>query len=213
MTLQEYLHHTFPTLMLRPPLFYSWDIGIRFELGVDYNYHNVYENGPYLQGVYTRAITLCKTLHAPTDDIYIVVDVNDFGDGRAFKRKLNVFSKYVKNKSLLYNLQQHTIPYVFPEDDENEAYLTHRFVLKCKTSDFAFVPMIKAICRQDMGLQPRICHRVYFINTSKQTIFHIYDDRGCDLLATSPETIRGIYESYSHWILDYDRAKIDQVFS
>ncbi|NTU28651.1 DUF3885 domain-containing protein [Brevibacillus sp. HB1.1] len=212
MTLPEYLHHTFPTLMLRPPLFYNWDIGIRFELGVNYDYHDVYENCPYLQGVNSRAITLFKTLHAPKDDIYIVVDVNDFGDGRAFNRKLNAFSKYVKNKSLLYKLRQNTIPYVFPEDDENEVYRTHRFFMKCKTSDFAYVPMIKAICRQDMGLKPRIFHRVYFINTSKHTIFHIYDDRGCDLLATSPETIRGIYASYPHWILDYDRAKIDQVF-
>lgn len=70
MTLHEHLHHTFPALMLRPPLFDSWDIGIRFE------------SNPFM---------------------------------------------------------------------------------------------------------------------SKQTIFHIYDDRGCDLLATSLDTIRGIYESYSHW--------------
>lgn len=212
MTAHEYLQHTFPTLKLRPPLFYSWDIGIRFELGVNYDYQNVYENSPYILGVYTRAIDLFKASHSPNDDIFIVVDVNDCGDSRAFKRKLNAFSKYVKNKSLLYKLRQNTIPYVFPEDDENEVYLTHRFALKCKTSDFAYVPMIKAICRQDMGLKPRIFHRVYFINTSKHTIFHIYDDRGCDLIATSPETIRGIYDSYHHWILDYDRAKIDQVF-
>ncbi|MFC8686169.1 DUF3885 domain-containing protein [Brevibacillus porteri] len=212
MTAHEYLQHTFPTLKLRPPLFYSWDIGIRFELGVNYDYQNVYENSPYILGVYTRAIDLFKASHSPNDDIFIVVDVNDCGDSRAFKRKLNAFSKYVKNKSLLYKLRQNTIPYVFPEDDENEVYLTHRFSLKCKTSDFAYVPMIKAICRQDMGLKPRIFHRVYFINTSKHTIFHIFDDRGCDLIATSPETIRGIYDSYHHWILDYDRAKIDQVF-
>ena len=40
------------------------------------------------------------------------------------------------------------------------------------------------------------------------TNFHVYDDRGCDLLATSPETIRDIYDKYNDWILDYDRNEL-----
>ncbi|MFP3887505.1 hypothetical protein U8V97_18885, partial [Priestia filamentosa] len=32
---KDYMHKTFPNLELRPPLFYSWDVGIRFELGVE----------------------------------------------------------------------------------------------------------------------------------------------------------------------------------
>ena len=73
--------------------------------------------------------------------------------------------------------------------------------------------MIKAICNQDMGIKPRIFHRVYFININKNTIFHIYDDRGCDVLATSPNTIRNMYYTYNDWILEYDRNKIDKVFN
>uniref|UniRef100_UPI00403F1FB3 DUF3885 domain-containing protein n=1 Tax=Lysinibacillus sp. Y5S-8 TaxID=3122488 RepID=UPI00403F1FB3 len=55
-------------------------------------------------------------------------------------------------------------------------------------------------------------HRIYFLNIKKKTIFHVYDDRGCDLLATSPESIRDIYYTYNDWILDYDKDKIDKVF-
>ena len=73
--------------------------------------------------------------------------------------------------------------------------------------------MLKAICNQDMGIKPSIFHKVYFINLSKNTIFHVYDDRGCDVLATSPDTIRDIYNTYNDWILDYDRNKIDTVFN
>lgn len=40
MTLHEYLHYTFPALMLRPPLFDSWDIGIRFESNPFYEQTN-----------------------------------------------------------------------------------------------------------------------------------------------------------------------------
>lgn len=213
MRLNEYMLETFPNLELRPPLFYNGDIGIRFKLGVNYDYNNIYENCPYLEGVYNRAITLFQSLHSKTDDIYIVVDVNDFADGETFKHKLNIFSKYVKEKSDLFKLQKNTIPYVFPEDDEDGLYKTHRFTLKCKVSDLKYIPMLKAICNQDMGIKPSIFHRVYFININKNTIFHIYDDRGCDVLATSPNTIRDMYHTYNDWILDYDRKKIDKVFN
>ncbi|WP_188738501.1 DUF3885 domain-containing protein [Oceanobacillus neutriphilus] len=198
----------FPDLELRPPLFYNWDISIRFELGMDYNF----ENHSYLEGVYKRAIDLFKSIHSPNDNMYIVVDVNHFGNHPSFSRKINVFSKYVKEKAVLYKLHKHTIPYIFPEDDENGTYRTDRFMLKCKTSDFKFIPLIKAICNQDMGVRPGISHRIYFINMDKNTIFHIYDDRGCDLLAAAPETIRDIYEEYNEWILDYDRNEIDNAF-
>lgn len=213
MRLKEYMLETFPNLELRPPLFYSWAIGIRFRLGVNYDCTNIYENCPYLEGVYNRAITLFQSLHATEDDIYIVVDVNDYADGETFKHKLNIFSKYVKEKSDLFKLHKNTIPYVFPEDDEDGVYKTHRYTLKCKVSDLKYIPMIKAICNQDMGIKPRIFHMVYFINSNKNTIFHIYDDRGCNVLATSPNTIRNMYHTYNDWVLEYDRNKIDKVFN
>lgn len=213
MRLNEYMLETFPNLELRPPLFYNGDIGIRFRLGVNYDCNNIYENCPYLEGVYNRAITLFQSLHATEDDIYIVVDVNDYADGEIFKHKLNIFSKYVKEKSDLFKLQKNTIPYIFPEDDEDGVYKTHRYTLKCKVSDLKYIPMLKAICNQDMGIKPRIFHRVYFININNNTIFHVYDDRGCDVLATSPNTIRDIYHTYNDWILEYDRNKIDKVFN
>lgn len=213
MRLNEYMLETFPNLELRPPLFYNGDIGIRFRLGVNYDRNNIYENCPYLEGVYNRAITLFQSLHATEDDIYIVVDVNDYADGETFKHKLNIFSKYVKEKSDLFKLQKNTIPYIFPEDDEDGVYKTHRYSLKCKVSNLKYIPMLKAICNQDMGIKPCIFHRVYFININKNTIFHVYDDRGCDVLATSPNAIRGIYHTYNDWILEYDRNKIDKVFN
>lgn len=91
MRLKEYMLETFPNLELEPPLFYNGAIGIRFRLGVDYDCNNIYENCSYLEGVYNRAIALFQSLHATKDDIYIVVDVNDYANGETFKHKLNIF--------------------------------------------------------------------------------------------------------------------------
>ncbi|PSL41052.1 uncharacterized protein DUF3885 [Planomicrobium soli] len=212
MNLTDFMKENFSNLELKPPLFYDWEIGIRFELGVNYDWQNDGENSPYLKGVYQRAITLFKSLHSQEDEIFMVANVNDFGKGATFNRKLKIFSRYVQKKSVLNQLKHVTIPYVFPEDNEDGKYKTHRFILKCKTSDIKYIPLLKAICNQDMGIKPNIYHDVFFINIKNKTIFHVYDDRGCDLIAASTENIKGMYHKYNDWILDYDRDEIDQLF-
>lgn len=212
MNFTDFMNQKFPDLELEPPLFYNWDVGIRFELGLDCDWKKSGENNTYLNNVYARAITLFKTLHSPEDELFMVVDVHDSGNRKVFTHRLKVFSRYIKEKHVLYKLQQVTIPYAFPEDAEEEKYKTYRFILKCQTSDIKYISLLKAICNKDMGIKPSIYHDVFFINATKETIFRVYDDRGCDLIATSPAKIKGIYEQYNEWILDYDRDMIDQVF-
>lgn len=213
MNLEKYMATNFPNLVLTPPLFYNWDIGIRFELGLNWKSEESIKDGVYLRGVYERAISLFKSLHDENDEIFVVVNVHDFGGKGTFQHKLNIFSRHVREKSVLYKLQHKIIPYIIPEDNEEGKYTTHRFILKCKTSDIKYVGLLKAICNTDVGIKPSIDDRVFFINIKKETIFHVYDDRGCDLVATSPETIRKVYAEYNDWILDYDQEKIDKVFT
>jgi len=212
MEFEKYMETKFPNLSLRPALFYSWDIGIRFELGTEWKREYCNGNSPYHKGVYHRAVTLFKASHLEDEEIFIVANVNDYGDKKTFEHKIKVFYSYVKDKNVLYKLKHKVIPYIFPEDDEEGKYKTHRFILKCKTSDIKYVSLLKAICNQDLGIKPSIIHDVFFINIKRETIFHVYDDRGCDLLSNSTETIRDIYNKYTQWILDYDRVEIDSVF-
>ncbi len=128
MRLKEYMLETFPNLELRPPLFYNGDIGIRFKLGVNYDCTNIYENCPYLEGVYNRAITLFQSLHSKTDDMYIVVDVNDYADGETFKHKLNIFSKYVK-RSLICLSYRKIQSLMFFQKTMKTGYIKHIDIL------------------------------------------------------------------------------------
>ncbi|MDN7240690.1 DUF3885 domain-containing protein [Planococcus sp. N028] len=212
MKLTRFMQEKFPDLELRPPLFYNWDIGIRFELGVGWERGMAYYDSPYLLGCYKRAITLFEAIHKPTDDIFVVIDVLDLKRGKTINRELQNFSPYVE-KSLLYRVKHQTLPFIYPEDDEDGAFKTQRFTLKCKAGEVKYKPLLKALCNTDLGLKPLIYHRVYFVNINQETIYHVYDDRGSDLLATSPETIRSIYNKFNEWILDYDRNEIDEVFS
>ncbi len=53
---------------------------------------------------------------------------------------------------------------------------------------------------------------VYFLNSRKDVLFHLYDDRGADVMAAEKDILRPLYESCKDWILDYDREKIDLIF-
>lgn len=212
MSLNDFMAENFPDLPLRPPLFYNWKIGIRFELGVEFDRHYFDENSPYVQGVYKRALSLFHSLHSNNEEIIIVVDVDDFENGKAYKHRGRIISPYLYEKTVLYKLQHKELPYIFPEDDEDGECKTQRFTLKCKVSDLRYSPLLKAICNQDLGIQPNVYHRIYFINVHRKTIFHVYDDRGCDVLAASPEAIKDIYKKFNSWILDYDRDEINKVF-
>lgn len=209
MTPTNFLENNFPNLKLESPLFYSWKPSIRFELGVNESSLSIHENPVYLPGVYRRAIDLFEALHAPEDELYLVVDVYDFGEGSTLQRKLNVFAKYVKHQSILYRLQHET----FLEENEDESYRIHRFSWRCHRSDFHYAALLKAICNQDMGKSPSIHYPIYFLNETKGTIYYVYDDRGCDLLGVDTETIRWIYNEFNEWILDYDRVEINKTFS
>lgn len=109
---------------------------------------------------------------------------------------------------MLKKLQHIAVSYTCSDDNDK----THRFFLRCKAGDVRYISMLRAICNQDMGIKPSISQDIYFINIKKRTIFHLYDDRGCDILAAAAETIRDMYETYNSWILDYDREKINCLF-
>lgn len=212
MLFKSYMHKKFLNLELRKPLYYSWKNAIRFELGIE-ELRDYEADSLYLTEVYKRAITLFDSVNQCNDEIFVVANISDYGYGITSRHKLNVFLKYIKQKDVLNKLNHTIIPYVYPEDDDEGDCKTHRFILKCKFSDIKYLSMIKAICNQDMGVKPSINHEIFFINIKKETIFFIYDDRGCDILASSRESLYNIYKEYNGWILDYDRKEIDSIFS
>jgi hypothetical protein len=209
MFLYDYMSEKFPNLIIRPPLFYNWDTGIRFELGNPDDNDEV----SYMKTVYHRSLSIFKSLHSFDDEIVIVANVHHAGEQHLLKRrKLKIFNHYIKSKNVLYRLQHKVIPYVFEDVYDIYDFETHRYTLQCNVSDVKYINMIKAICNNDVDIKPIIYHDVFFINKTKNTIFHIYDDRGCDVLSSDKESIGHLYEKYNDCFLDYDRSAIDKTF-
>jgi hypothetical protein len=74
-----------------------------------------------------------------------------------------------------------------------------------------FPPGSQGDFEQRHGDKAKISLRMFFINTSKDVIFHQYDDRGLDVVANSVSALRGLYETFYTWILDYDIQRIDAI--
>nr|WP_232726132.1 DUF3885 domain-containing protein [Bacillus sp. FJAT-42315] len=97
--------------------------------------------------------------------------------------------------------------------------MTHRFILPCKKSDIRYHQLLSAIGYEDFPHPTRILnnydragYNIYFVNITRKFIYHLYDDRGCDVIASNKENLRPLYEERNAWILDYDREQIDKLF-
>ncbi|UCZ71601.1 DUF3885 domain-containing protein [Bacillus pumilus] len=207
----RFLKNHFPDLILTPSLFYQWPFGLRFEVA-DWS---LGEESVVLEKAGDRALKIVRYAFDPEDDILFVTDVYTQHEHELTKQKLLVYQKYVRQQ-VRNRLRHELLTYVRPELDE--PLTLERFTLTCQLQDIRLRPLLQAICQEDFYapnqiMNGKLGYEIYLINLTKQMIFHLYDDRGCDLIAADAERLRPVYEGLQHWLLDYDRAQMDRLFA
>lgn len=60
----------------------------------------------------------------------------------------------------------------------------------------------------DFNRIPSITGELFVVNRTKQTVMLMYDDRGCDLISSNSELLKGYYESLTGLILEVNRPEI-----
>lgn len=197
-TLKRYLQNEFPGLELGAGLFYRWPIGIRFELGVQD------------ERIPNRPAVLYEACFG-TEDSCIVMsqDWDSDANGTSSRRFERLFSSTAD-----IGLQEPcgTLRVVETEEDSEANEYTLTWVRQPSRS-IDYKVIFQLIANADLAISPAISSKVYFLNLEKGIIFHMYDDRGLDVIASRAEEIFGLYTGFNEWILDYDRRKIDKVFA
>lgn len=205
--LEPYLNQAFPGLTLEPSIYHQWPIGIHFELGA--GIYQLKDDGSLnldrFNRVYRQALAIFNELFSESDEIFLVTNVYQHTSNRFNKGRIKVYDRYVKNKEFKSKLQLQTVP--FNDEGADDFYIS-RFSLKCRKQHIKYPLLIKAACHEDFRLKPKFgpvfnYPDVFFINSTKNIIFFIYDDRGCEVIATKQETLRPLYEKYSEWIDEY----------
>ncbi|TWI52663.1 uncharacterized protein DUF3885 [Halalkalibacter nanhaiisediminis] len=131
------------------------------------------------------------------------------------KRRLKVYQPFLKCENYLHRIQVKSSPYPF-ELDEAEEYEMQQFSLLCKREDLRVNELLKAACNEDFPLKLRFLKYsiaypdVFFVNITKDIIFFIYDDSGCEVIALEADRIRALYEKYYDWIEEVDRKRIEE---
>jgi hypothetical protein len=209
--LDTFLKENFSGLELSPGLFYAWNSGIRFEISPP----GLSSGDPeFLEQACHRALELFLNVFRSTDEILLTAVVQSPSNESFLQRKhLNIYLKYLKRRQVLYKLQH------FLLIGEDKDVKQHRFIVPCRKNDIHFRPLLKAILYEDfvhpstiLKNRPRNSYDVYIINHTRKMIYHLYDDRGCDILAADKEQLRPLYNEHRRWILEYDREKVDSLF-
>ncbi|KAA0955444.1 DUF3885 domain-containing protein [Sporosarcina sp. ANT_H38] len=216
MNIMEYLNEKFPTVELVPTVYYQWDIGIHFSLGK--GIYQLRENGELnlerFRIGYKQTLTIFKELFDQNDDLFLVTNIYRQKTQQPTK-KMKVYQPNLRDKNKLKQLQVKTYPYPF-EENEREEYEMQQFSLHCKVNDIRVNGLLKAAINEDFPLKPRFggdsVHYpdVFFVNITKDIIFFVYDDRGCEVISRTADRLRPLYEKYYDWIEGVDRERIQK---
>lgn len=207
---RAFINSNFKGLRLRKPLFYSWNSGLRFDLQVGDT-----DTDEYFEEVTRRASTIFETAFDNTDEVFLL-----FMDYKHKRRKIR-FSNFIFKQ--IDKLQKDEISYskVYRlYESDNKFDRRNIAIIKLAADRINYRNILRAIGHTDFPpRQPALDKNggltgkeIYFVHIEKKLIFHMYDDRGLDLIAADKETLRPIYKKHNDWILDYDRKQIDQLF-
>jgi len=195
---------------IKHPLFYNSTIGIRFEIG---GVESIYlddgqpdkhiANPAYVSAAFDRAEAIYTNLpHRPN-----ILRIDGYPDGIGAQKVIQAICQAGN-----VPLPHEQILKPFQRDEDDEAISQLQLYWDIEKIPFAQDSLLQEIIRTDIGGYNVFASNVYFADSYNSILFHLYDDRGADLVAADKESLRPSYEKFTSWILDYDREKITAIF-
>ncbi len=190
-------------------IFYNSPIGIRFNIGdngnevyIDKSGKELLVNPNYVIACLERSLKIYHSLKSRPDLLII----------EGYLCENETIEEFISSVVSATDLPQpNEIKNEIIHDDEDE--LIHVFLL-WNLNDFKPNKILEEIIKADLGSRNYfLTSSVYFVCTNDNVLFHLYDDRGADLVANKKENIQHIYHKLNDLILDYDREKIDSIFN
>lgn len=207
-TLHEYFENTmikigFIHTELPVAVFYSAPIGIRFEIGGQEGVYLPDDKGMnpvYVENAFCRAKTLLHDLPCRPN----LLRIDNYPEEA--------------DKITLQTLLQVGLP--APDEsiqekrmDEGTCFLQEHLYWDLTKGNCQIDKLLLEIIKGDIGGFSCLCSNVYLLNTESSVLYHLYDDRGADIVAFDKHVLLPLFKKYSNWILQYDKARIDHLFA
>lgn len=199
--LTSFLQQYYPGLTAARPLFDCWPVSLRFDLQ-----HETFPTSDeaYFQEVARRASLLFRAVFAPDDPILLVYEQWQVKRHRI--RNSNYLLRLFSIPRTAIHFQRITTHY-----SDTLKWMGMHFPIT--TSQIPYTEILAAISNQDFGRRPALHGRLFFLNQRTGLAFHMYDDRGLDIIGPTVESLRYLYEEFNALILDYNRPQIDALFT
>lgn len=185
-------------------VFYEAPIGIRFEIGGEDDdvyikkgiSRKLYPNPEYVNKAVERASKIFNVL--PKKDWILRIDLYDYQEIKKILKALKLVASHEK---------------VLKEYDQNDEKVTH-YELYWSLNDIKWSAetIIREIIFADIGGLNCLASAVYLLHPNESILYHLYDDRGLDVVAKDKRMLYPLYETFNDWVLDYDRETIDHIF-
>ena len=193
---------------LMHPIFYNCPIGIRFNIGdngnevyIDKDDEEFSANPQYITTCLDRSLKIYDSLKSKPDILVI----------KGYLYGNEIIENFISSVVSTTDLPQPNEIKSEPTHDDKDEFI-HAFLL-WNLNDFNPKKLLEEIIKADLGSGNYfLTSSVYFLCTKDNVLFHLYDDRGADLVADKKEKIQHIYHKLNDLILDYDREKIDDIF-
>ena len=199
----NFLNQYFKGLEIIAPLFYNWNSGLRFDLQKEFTNPVDTDNTKYFNEVYYRARKLFEFCFNENDNIYLTLFSYKWKKRRI--KKSNYIYKLIKSSCKT----EKAFSIISNRYEPNEKW--NRLIINEKLKNLDHENLIVGLCNTDFpSMFPCIREEVYIMNIDKKLIFHIYDVRGLDIIASDNKILSELYDHFSDWILEYDRDEIKQ---
>ena len=193
---------------LEHPLFYHAPVGIRFEIGgeepiyLDRSAAKLRTNPAYVQGALDRAAAIYRALPAMPD----LLRIDGYPDEEPAESLLTVIQQRMG-----LPVPDEQLPAI-ELDEDGDTHAQVQFYWNLSGITFQPEQLLQEIILGDIGGWSGFVSSVYLTGPGPY-LYHLYDDRGLDVLGSSRELLLPLYHQFHGWILEYNLEQIDRVFT
>ena len=204
----EDILHKLGMAELEHPLFYHAPVGIRFEIGgeepiyLDRSAAKLRTNPAYVQGALDRAAAIYRALPEVPD----LLRIDGYPDEEPAESLLTVI-----RQRMGLPVPNEQLP-VIELDEDGDTHAQVQFYWDLSGITFQPEQLLQEIILGDIGGWAGFVSSVYLTGPGP-FLYHLYDDRGLDVLGGSQKLLLPLYHQFHDWMLEYDLEKIDQMFA
>lgn len=195
----------YKNMLFMPGIYYDFPVALRFKLGEEGGNDNIYR---FIYAI-ERLEVLFNNLFEDSKSITVLLYFFIYNKKRKESENIHKLIEECGFKTL----KQYLFSKIRSKYDFGAADCwVDQYAFKVKNSFHEFIPLFWAITGNEIGILPTASFKAYLIDFDKGIIFHEYDDRGLDIVATRKELIRPLYEKYNHWLVTDEKGKMKNLF-